>query len=87
MIIGSTSHYNPDAHFIKSIKMFNPSQKANTALKSNEKERNTVEYISLTEETLISDVIHQFSDEEDSLETMYENINNDLKIQNQKFMF
>lgn len=60
MISGSASELNPDAHFIKSIKVFDPLQTEKQSIYDYEAERDTEEYVRITSGSKATkDIIHE----------------------------
>jgi len=49
MLTGSAGQEIPDEHFVRSIKVFDPTQKEDKSLHDFEAERDTVEYVKLEE--------------------------------------
>ena len=63
MISGSAGQEIPDEHFVRSIKVFDPTQKEEKSLHDFEAERVTVEYVKL-EDSHMKDIIHEKAPEE-----------------------
>jgi ribosomal protein S16 len=60
LITGSAGHTNPDGHVIRSIKVFDPMQKEKQSIYDYEAERDTEEYIRITEGTKeTKDILHE----------------------------
>lgn len=60
MITGSAGQDNPDSHLIWSIKVFDPLQKEKQSIYDYEAERDTIEYVRITEGTKnVKDIIHE----------------------------
>lgn len=87
MFTGSAGGDSPDAHFIKSVKVFDPTQEEKKSLYDYEAERDTVEYVRITEGHG-SDLIHDRAPVESlSTEDLFTSINSGLRGQKGKYTY
>jgi len=88
MLTGSAGQDIPDEHFVKSLKVFDPTRVEQKSLFDYEAERDTVEYVRIGGSTETKDIIHEKAAAEAvSTDSLMTSLNGYLREMKQKHKY